>query len=155
MSDGWNQKTFLMIKPGAVQRGVQFEILNMFQKRGFKLVAMKMMVPSKAHIEEHYAEHKDRPFFAGLVDSVAGQPVVATVWEGPEVIATSRLMIGATNPLQSAPGTIRALFGVTMGKNCIHGSDSEESAKKEIALWFKDDEIASWDRRADKDLYAK
>ena len=99
---------------------------------------------SKALAEEHYGEHKERPFFSGLVEFITSSPVVAMVWEGKDVVASARKMIGATNPLQSDPGTIRGDFGIDIGRNIIHGSDAVETAQREIALWFKEDELATW-----------
>ncbi|POW20917.1 hypothetical protein PSHT_02984 [Puccinia striiformis] len=112
------------------------EILGRFERRGYKIVALKMTHPSKEHVENHYADLKDKPFFAGLTSFMSSGPVVAIVFEGKDVVKQGRAMLGATNPLASASGTIRGDFGIDMGRNICHGSDSVESAKKEIALWF-------------------
>ena len=109
-----------------------------------QLVALKMMVASKAHLETHYADLAGRGFFAGLINYMASGPVVCMVWEGRDAVAGGRRLLGATKPSDSAPGTIRADFAIDVGRNIIHGSDSVENAKKEIALWFKPEELAAW-----------
>lgn len=139
-----DERTFLAIKCDAVQRGLVADIIGRWERKGYQLVALKMITPSKELAEEHYGEHKERPFFGGLVSFITSGPVVAMVWQGQGVVATSRQMIGVTNPLQSAPGTVRGDLAVVTGRNIIHGSDAVESAKREIALWFKDDEINTW-----------
>lgn len=138
------ERTFIAIKPDAVQRGLIGQIVQRFETKGFKLVGLKLMNVSKELAEEHYGVHRERPFFAGLVSFLTSSPVVAMVWEGEGVIASARKIIGATNPLESAPGTIRGDFGVSIGRNLIHGSDAPETAQKEIALWFKAEELAAW-----------
>jgi nucleoside-diphosphate kinase len=147
------EKTFLMVKPDGVQRGLIGEIVARFEKKGYKLVAAKLMVISQELAEKHYAEHKERPFFGELVDFITSGPVFAMVWEGENVIATARQMMGKTNPADAAPGTIRGDFGVTVGKNVIHGSDSPESAEREIGLFFSPEEIASFDKLMDQWVY--
>lgn len=134
-----------MIKPDGVNRGLVMDILKRFEQKGFKLVAMKVVVPSKELAGKHYAEHDGKPFYPKLVDFLSSGAVVATVWEGKEVVKFGRTMIGATNPLASAPGTIRGDFGIDVGRNIIHGSDGVESAQKEISLWFKPEELADYD----------
>lgn len=138
------ERTFIAIKPDGVQRGLIGEIIQRFEKKGFTLVGMKAMKVSRELAETHYGEHKEKPFFGGLVDFITSGPVIAMVWEGEGVIAASRKMIGATKPLESAPGTIRGDFGVTVGRNIIHGSDAPETAQREIGLWFTDDELVGW-----------
>lgn len=138
------ERTFIAIKPDGVQRGLVGEIIQRFESKGFKLVGLKLLQVSRELAEEHYGEHKERPFFGGLVDFITSSPVVAMVWEGKEVVAAARKMIGATNPLTSEPGTIRGDFGIDIGRNIIHGSDAVETAQREIALWFKDGELADW-----------
>merc|ERR1711970_991068 len=138
------ERTFIAIKPDGVQRGLVGEILKRFEQKGFKLVAIKMVQPGKAHLEEHYADLASRPFFAGLVDYMNSGPIVAMVWEGKGVVKTGRVMLGATNPADSAPGTIRGDFSVQVGRNICHGSDSVESANHEIGLWFKPEELNDW-----------
>merc|ERR1711977_373035 len=130
------EQTYIMVKPDGVQRGLVGEIIGRFEKRGFKLVALKLVQASVEHLEKHYADLKEKPFFPGLVKYMAAGPVVAMVWEGKDVVKTGRVMLGATNPLASAPGTIRGDFAIDVGRNICHGSDSVESAQKEIGLWF-------------------
>ncbi|KAF4653555.1 hypothetical protein FOL47_010442 [Perkinsus chesapeaki] len=129
-------RTFIMVKPDGVQRGLVGRIIQRFEDKGFKLVAMKMCSPSEDHFKKHYADLVDKPFFAGLVKYMQTSPVVAMVWEGLDAAAEGRRILGATKPSESAPGTIRGDFGLEVGRNLIHGSDSPDSAAKEIALWF-------------------
>lgn len=138
------ERTYLMIKPDGVQRGLIGEIIRRYETKGFTLVGLKLMSVSRDLAEKHYDVHKEKPFFAGLVDFITSGPVVAMVWEGDGVVAAARKIIGATNPLTAEPGTIRGDFGVTIGRNIIHGSDAVETAQKEIALWFSDEELVSW-----------
>jgi nucleoside-diphosphate kinase len=138
------ERTFLAIKPDGVQRGLVGEIIGRFEAKGFKLVGMKLMTASRELAEQHYGVHKERPFFAGLVDFITSGPLVAMVWEGDGVVASARKMIGATNPLNSEPGTIRGDLAVNVGRNIIHGSDAVETAREEISLWFKDEELSDW-----------
>eukprot|EP01099_Mayorella_cantabrigiensis_P003970 TRINITY_DN297_c0_g1_i1.p1 TRINITY_DN297_c0_g1~~TRINITY_DN297_c0_g1_i1.p1 ORF type:complete len:136 (-),score=44.21 TRINITY_DN297_c0_g1_i1:72-479(-) len=132
------ERTFLAIKPDGVKKHLVGEIIARFERRGYTLVALKLVKPSKELAETHYAEHNQRPFFGELVDFLTSGNVVAMVWEGKGVIATARKMIGKTNPLDSEPGTIRGDFAIETGQNIIHGSDSSESAQREIKLWFGD-----------------
>jgi nucleoside-diphosphate kinase len=138
------ERTFLAIKPDGVQRKLVGEIIRRFEAKGFTLVGLKLMSVSKALAEEHYGVHKERPFFPGLVEFITSGPVVAMVWEGEGVIAAARKLIGATNPLNAEPGTIRGDLGANIGRNIIHGSDAPETAQTEIALWFTEEELVSW-----------
>ena len=138
------ERTFLMIKPDGVQRNLVGEIIQRLETKGFTLVGLKLMSVSKELAQQHYAVHKDKGFFAGLIEFITSGPVVAMVWEGEGIIASARKIIGATNPLNAEPGTIRGDFGVTVGRNLIHGSDGSDTAKEEIKLWFKDEELVSW-----------
>merc|ERR1712018_859444 len=147
------ERTFIMLKPDAVQRGLVGDIIKRFEAKGFKLVAMKMMHASKELLEEHYADLAKKPFFPGLVKYMNSGPVVPMVWEGNGVVKTGRVMLGETNPANSAPGTIRGDFCIDVGRNICHGSDAVESAKKEIALWFKDEELVKWDPVAETWVY--
>ncbi|MBU8879098.1 nucleoside-diphosphate kinase [Bacillus sp. FJAT-29790] len=140
------EKTFLMVKPDGVQRNLIGEIVAKFEKKGFQLVGGKLMSISTELAEQHYGEHKERPFFGELVDFITSGPVFAMVWEGENVIATARQMMGATNPKDAAPGTIRGDFAATVGKNIIHGSDSPASAEREIGLFFKQDELVEYSK---------
>ncbi|EPF21735.1 MAG: nucleoside-diphosphate kinase [Microcystis sp.] len=138
------ERTFLMIKPDGVQRNLVGEIIQRFEAKGFTLVGLKMMQVSSELAEKHYAVHKERPFFPSLVDFITSSPVVAMVWQGEGVIASARKIIGATNPLNAEPGTIRGDFGISVGRNLIHGSDGLDTAKDEVSLWFSDAELANW-----------
>ncbi|MBD2601912.1 MULTISPECIES: nucleoside-diphosphate kinase [Microcystis] len=138
------ERTFLMIKPDGVQRNLVGEIIQRFEAKGFTLVGLKMMQVSSELAEKHYAVHKERPFFPSLVDFITSSPVVAMVWQGEGVIASARKIIGATNPLNAEPGTIRGDFGISVGRNLIHGSDGPDTAKDEVSLWFSDAELANW-----------
>ncbi|MBW4520590.1 MAG: nucleoside-diphosphate kinase [Scytolyngbya sp. HA4215-MV1] len=138
------ERTFLAIKPDGVQRKLIGEIISRFEAKGFTLVGLKLVNVSRELAETHYGVHRERPFFQGLVEFITSGPVVAMVWEGEGVIASARKMIGATNPLNAEPGTIRGDFGVSVGRNLIHGSDAPETAQSEISLWFKDEELANW-----------
>ena len=133
-----------MIKPDGVQRGLVGSIISRFEQRGFKLVAMKLVTPGKAHLEQHYADLSSKGFFKGLIEYMNSGPVCAMVWEGDNAVLTGRKMLGATKPFDSAPGTIRGDYCIDVGRNLIHGSDSVEAANHEIALWFKSEELNNW-----------
>jgi nucleoside-diphosphate kinase len=139
------ERTFIAIKPDGVQRGLVGEIIKRFEAKGFTLVGLKLVQVTRELAEAHYDVHKERPFFNRLVDVIISSPLVGMVWEGEGVIASARKLIGATNPLTAEPGTIRGDFGVSVGRNLIHGSDAPETAQKEIALWFTDEELVSWE----------
>ncbi len=139
------ERSFIMIKPDGVQRGLVGAIIGKFETKGFTLVGLKQMSVSRELAESHYAVHKERPFFKGLVDYIISAPVVAMVWEGDGVIASARKLIGATNPLEAEPGTIRGDYGITIGRNIIHGSDAPETAQSEIKLWFNEAELCQWE----------
>ena len=147
------EKTFLMVKPDGVQRELIGEITSRFEKKGFQLVGAKLMTISKELAEEHYGEHKERPFFGDLVEFITSGPVFAMVWQGENVIGTARLMMGVTNPKDAAPATIRGDYGLTVGKNIIHGSDSHESAEREINLFFKQDELVEYSKLMNNWIY--
>jgi nucleoside-diphosphate kinase len=142
-----------MIKPDGVQRGLIGEVISRFERKGFSLVGMKFMSVSRELAEKHYEVHKERPFFSGLVEFIISSPVVAMVWEGENVIASARTLIGATKPTEAQPGTIRGDFGIEVGRNLIHGSDAPETAQQEIALWFQEGELAAWEPAAKAWLY--
>ncbi|TLM24765.1 nucleoside-diphosphate kinase [Acinetobacter baumannii] len=137
------EQTFIMIKPDGLQRGLVGEIIGRFEKKGFSLKGLKLLNVDQAFAEKHYADLSSKPFFSGLVEYIVSGPVVAMVWEGKGVVATGRKIIGATNPAESAPGTIRGDFAIDIGRNVIHGSDAVESARKEIGLWFPEG-VANW-----------
>jgi len=150
-----NEQTFIAIKPDGVQRGLVGPIVSRFEQRGFKLVAIKLVSPSKEHLEKHYADLSDKPFFPGLITYMLSGPIVAMIWEGREVVKTGRTILGATNPLASAPGTIRGDYAIDVGRNVCHGSDSVENAKKEIALWFAQGEIVDYKHAQFNWIYEK
>ncbi|KAJ3313320.1 nucleoside diphosphate kinase [Gonapodya sp. JEL0774] len=130
------ERTFIAVKPDGVERGLTGEIIKRFEQRGYKLVAIQILKAPESLLKQHYADLAGKPFFPALMAYMQSGPVVAMVWEGKEVVKTGRVMLGATNPLASAPGTIRGDFSIDIGHNIVHGSDSVESANKEIALWF-------------------
>ncbi|KAG8889390.1 nucleoside diphosphate kinase [Tulasnella sp. 332] len=143
------ERTYIMIKPDGVQRGLVGIIIQRFEQRGFKLIAMKMVHSTKEHLELHYADLKEKPFFPPLIRYMASGPVVCMVWEGLDAVKTGRAILGATNPLASAPGTIRGDFALAVGRNVCHGSDAVESAEKEIKLWFPEGVIQYTDVKAE------
>ncbi|MDF0726222.1 nucleoside-diphosphate kinase [Cytobacillus sp. S13-E01] len=147
------EKTFLMVKPDGVQRQLIGEIVARFERKGFQLVGAKLMQITPELAEQHYGEHKERPFFGGLVSFITSGPVFAMVWQGENVITTARTMMGATNPKDAAPGTIRGDFGLTIDKNVIHGSDASESAEREIGLFFKEAELVEYTRQINEWIY--
>jgi len=147
------ERTFIMIKPDGVHRGLVGDIIKRFEQKGFKLVAMKLMQASVEHLKKHYADLSSKGFFEGLVNYMASGPVVAMVWEGLNVVKTGRVMLGETNPADSKPGTIRGDFCIHVGRNICHGSDAVESANKEIALWFGPEELTSWTPNANPWVY--
>ena len=138
------QRTFMMIKPDGVQRGLVGEVIARLERKGYKLIAMKFENASKEHVEAHYEDHRGKKFFDPLVEYMTSGPVVPMVWEGDNIIEGSRTLIGATNPTAAAPGTIRGDFALDVGRNLIHGSDLPESAEKEIKHWFKDEELTTY-----------
>lgn len=140
------EQTFVMVKPDGVQRGLVGEVVSRFERRGLKLVGGKVLQVPRTLAEQHYAEHSARPFYGELVSFITSSPVFAMVWEGPNAIATARAMMGKTNPADAAPGTIRGDLAVSVGMNLIHGSDSPESAAREIALWFRADEVTAYEQ---------
>ncbi len=144
------EQTFIMVKPDGVQRNLIGSIISRFEHKGFQLVGAKLMHISRDLAEEHYGEHKDKPFFGELVDFITSGPVFAMVWEGENVIKAARGMMGATNPAEAAPGTIRGDYAVQVSMNVIHGSDSPESAEREIKLFFEDDELLTYSREMNK-----
>jgi nucleoside-diphosphate kinase len=144
------QQTLVLIKPDALQRGLTGEIISRFERKGLKVVALKVLHMDEALAKRHYAIHEGKPFFAQLVEFITSSPVVAIVFEGAEAIEVARRLIGETNPLQASPGTIRGDFGLDVGHNLVHGSDSEENAAAEIKLFFSPEEILSYRREVDK-----
>lgn len=144
------EKTLILVKPDGVQRCLAGEILSRLEKRGLKIVALKMLWMDRALAEKHYAVHTDKPFFSDLVKFITSGPIVAAVLEGEKAVETTRQSMGATDPKKAAPGTIRADLGINMEHNMIHGSDSPENAEKEISIFFKPEDILSYKRDIDK-----
>ncbi|XP_029456519.1 nucleoside diphosphate kinase B-like [Rhinatrema bivittatum] len=147
------ERTFIAVKPDGVQRGLTGEIIKRFEQKGCQLVAMKLTKASEELLQQHYIDLKDRPFFSGLVQYMGSGPVVAMVWEGLNMVKTGRVMLGETNPADSKPGTIRGDLCIQVGRNIIHGSDSVESAEKEIKLWFKPEELVNYTSCASDWIY--
>ena len=140
------ERTLILVKPDGVQRGLMGEIVSRFERRGLKLLGMKFIQMSEALANQHYAVHKERPFFNDLVSYITSGPVLAMVWEGKDAIAAARSTIGATKPVEAAPGSIRGDFGMEIGRNLVHGSDSPENGIKEANLFFEPEELVSWSR---------
>jgi nucleoside-diphosphate kinase len=143
------ERTLIIIKPDAVQRGLTGEILRRFEARGLRIIGMKFMSVSQALAEKHYAVHQDKPFFRSLVDYIISSPVVVIALEGTNAITAARATIGATKPTEAAAGTIRGDFALEIGRNLVHGSDSVDNGKIEIANFFSEDELTPWDRVTD------
>ena len=147
------ERTFIMIKPDGVQRGLVGKIISRFERRGYQLAGMKLLSPGEEHFEKHYADLKEKKFFPGLIKYVTSGPVVAMVWQGKDAVKQGRAMLGETDPLKSKPGSIRGDFSIDIGRNIIHGSDSVDSAKDEMNLWFKEDELINWSHHSHGWLY--
>ncbi len=143
------ERTLIIVKPDAVQRGLVGEIISRFERRGLKIVGMKLMQIDEALARRHYSIHEGKPFFEGLIQYITSAPVVVMVLEGNDVIPIVRRTMGATNPAEAAAGTIRADYGLEIGRNLVHGSDAPDTAAREVALFFEDDELISWDRDVD------
>lgn len=141
------ERTFVALKPDTVQRGLIGEIIQKFEKKGFKIIGLKIMQLDKATAEKHYAEHVGKPFYEPLVNFITSGPIVAMVLEGENAVETARKLMGATNPINAVPGTIRADYAHTMQRNIVHGADSPASAEREIAIFFDESELVpGWER---------
>jgi nucleoside-diphosphate kinase len=147
------ERTLVLIKPDGVQRGLVGELVRRFERRGLHLVGLKLTAISRELAEEHYAEHRGRPFFDAVIEFITSSPVVAMVWEGPNAVTMVRSMMGPTNPATAAPGTIRGDFGIDIGQNVIHGSDSPARAEQEVGLFFENAELVSWEREGGRWIY--
>ena len=145
-----NERTLVLIKPDGVQRLLTGRILARFEERGLKLVGLKLVQVSRDLAERHYAVHRERPFFGGLVDFITSSPLVALALEGPNAIAVVRSMVGATRPHEAAPGTIRGDFALETAQNLVHASDGPETAVSELALWFGEGELVAYEREIDR-----
>jgi len=143
------ERTLVLVKPDGVQRGLIGEVINRLEQRGLKLVGMKLMEVDDALARQHYGEHVDRPFFGGLVEFITSAPVVAMAWEADDAVEAVRNTMGQTNPTSSPPGTIRGDLGLDIGRNLVHGSDSPESAQRELSLFFSDAELLDYTRSND------
>ncbi len=144
------ERTLIIVKPDGVQRGLVGEVLSRFERRGLKLVGLKLMRLSRHLAERHYSVHQGKPFYAGLVDYITSGPVVVGVLEGPRAVAVTRATVGATNPAEAAPGTIRGDLGLEIGFNLIHASDAPDTAVREVALFFQESELAPYTRDIDR-----
>ena len=144
------QRTLLLVKPDGVQRLLVGRVITRFEERGLKLVGLKLIHADRALAEQHYAVHRERPFFKGLVEFITSAPLVAAALEGPNAIAIVRAMNGATRPHEAAPGSIRGDFAVETAQNLVHASDGEETAAVELALWFRPEELLSYQREIDR-----
>lgn len=149
------ERTFIAVKPDGVQRGIVGDIIGRFEAKGYKLVAMKMIHPTRDFAEKHYKDLSKKPFFPGLVNYFSSGPVVAMVWEGKDVIKGGRTLLGATNPSDSLPGTIRGDLCIDVGRNICHGSDGPDSAQDEISLWFNPHEVSDYENSSAKWIYEK
>ncbi len=147
------ERTLVLIKPDAMQRGLAGEVISRLERRGLKIVAMRLMKVTPALAKKHYAEHKGKPFFDGLIEYITASPIIAAVFEGSNAIKATRQTMGATNPVEAATGSIRADFGLDKGRNLTHASDSPASAKREIALFFGDMPPIAWKRDTDTWLF--
>jgi len=144
------ERTLVLVKPDAMQRGLAGEVLGRLERRGLKLVALRLLQIDRGLASRHYAEHVGKPFYEGLVSFITSSPVVAAVFEGENAVALVRQTMGATDPAKSPTGSIRGDLGIDMGRNVVHGSDSPQSAEREIALYFEPKDIVSWTRDVDR-----
>ncbi len=143
------ERTLVLVKPDAMQRGLAGDIISRLERRGLKIVGLKLLHVDRPLAERHYAEHQGKGFYEGLVRYITACPIVAAVFEGTDAVEVVRRTMGVTNPKEAAPGTIRGDFGIEIGRNLIHGSDSKESAEREVSLFFKESEMVSYERAID------
>ena len=144
------ERTLILIKPDGVQRSLVGRIIDRYEQRGLRIVAMKMLRPDRALAEKHYDVHRERPFFPGLIEFITSGPLVAMALEGPNAVAVCREINGATRPSEAAPGSIRGDLALDTGHNLVHGSDSVETAERELALWFRPEELVDYGREIDR-----
>ena len=147
------ERTFIIVKPDAFQRGLTGEIISRFERRGLKVVAMKLITATREVVEQHYAEHNGKPFYEGLVGYLMSGPIVVLALEGKNAIVASRHTIGATRPTEAAPGTIRGDLAIEIGRNLVHGSANSDDAARELALWFTDQDYSSHIRPGEEWIY--
>jgi nucleoside-diphosphate kinase len=143
------ERTLVLVKPDGVQRGLMGEVISRLERRGLRLAAAKFMQVSQDLAETHYAIHKGKPFYEGLIRYITSSPVMAMVWEGPKAVAAVRQTMGATRPTEAAPGSLRHDFALEVGRNLTHASDSVENGEQEVALWFQPQELVNWQRATD------
>ncbi len=149
------ERTLVLVKPDGVERGLVGEVISRLERRGLRLVAARFMQVSKELAETHYAIHKGKPFYEGLISYITSAPIMAMVWEGPNAVAAVRQTMGSTRPTEAAPGTLRHDFALEVGRNLTHASDEPANAEKEVALWFKPQELVTWTRDVDKWVFEK
>jgi len=149
------ERTLVLVKPDGVQRGLIGEVISRLERRGLRLVAAKFMNVSRSLAEAHYAIHRDKPFYQGLIEYITSAPVMAMVWEGPNAVAAVRQTMGATRPTEAAPGSLRHDFALEIGRNLTHASDEPANGEKEIDLWFKKEELVNWRREIDRWVFEK
>lgn len=147
------EKTLVLVKPDGVQRGLVGEVISRLERRGLRLIAARFMQVSTELAETHYAIHKGKSFYPGLIEYITSAPVMAMVWEGPSAVAAVRQTMGSTRPTEAAPGTLRHDFALQVGRNLTHASDSAENGEKEVALWFKPEELVAWTRETDRWIF--
>ncbi|MEX1248482.1 MAG: nucleoside-diphosphate kinase [Anaerolineales bacterium] len=143
------ERSLVLVKPDGVQRGLIGEVISRLERRGLRLVGAKFVAVSKNLAEEHYAEHKGKPFYKGLIDYITSSPVMAMAWEGPNAVAAIRQTMGSTKPTEAAPGSLRHDFALQVGRNLTHASDKPETGEREVALWFTKGELIDWKREID------
>jgi len=144
------ENTFVMVKPDGVQRGLAGKVISAIEQKGYKLIGLKILKLSSEMAAKHYAEHIGKPFYDKLIEFITSGPVIAMVWEGPDVVQGIRNFMGATNPLEAQPGSLRGMYGLDISHNVIHGSDSVESAKREIGIYFQQEELIEYPRDIEK-----
>jgi nucleoside-diphosphate kinase len=144
------ERSLVLVKPDGVQRGLIGEVISRLERRGLRLAAAKFVAVDRKLAEAHYAEHKGKPFYNGLLEYITSAPVMAMAWEGPDAVAAIRQTMGATKPTEAAPGSVRHDFALEIGRNLTHASDKPETGEREVNLWFSDDELIHWDREIDR-----
>lgn len=149
------ERSLVLVKPDGVQRALVGEVISRLERRGLRLVGAKFMQVSRELAETHYAIHKGKPFYDGLIEYIISAPVMAMVWEGPNAVAAIRQTMGSTRPTEAAPGSLRHDFALEVGRNLTHASDTVENGEKEVALWFKTEELVDWKREVDRWVFEK
>jgi nucleoside-diphosphate kinase len=149
------ERSLVLVKPDGVQRALIGEVISRLERRGLRLVAAKFIQVSRELAETHYAIHKGKPFYDGLIAYIISAPVMAMVWEGPNAVAAIRQTMGSTRPTEAAPGSLRHDFALEVGRNLTHASDTVENGEKEVALWFKPEELVDWKREVDRWVFEK